>query len=199
MKGCIYWIRNTINNKLYIGQTEDWVRRYKEHKSREHNIHLIRAYAKYGFDNFEFKILQVFSSDDEITLRRKLNEAEVRYIKYFDSHNPKKGYNQTDGGDGINGFTHSEESKKKMSQAKKGFAVANSGSFKKGCIPWNKGKSYKADTTNKPIAKYSLDGDYITTFRSLKEASESVGGLSSNMRRAIKKTGKYKNYEWRYV
>ena len=62
----IYSITNKINGKQYFGSTNNWYKRKATHisplKSGTHkNIHLQRAWNKYGADNFEFKFeLEVY-------------------------------------------------------------------------------------------------------------------------------------------
>jgi len=56
----IYRIINTINNHFYIGSSNDISRRFKRHisdlnKERHDNIHLQRAWNKYGKDSFVLK------------------------------------------------------------------------------------------------------------------------------------------------
>ena len=108
--GIIYKIENTINNKVYIGQTTEKTgfngryccngkgieRVYNFHNSRKHrcltyNLHLLSAIEKYGFDSFSVdEVFDVALSPSE------LNSKEVFYIQQFDSfHN---GYNGTPGG-----------------------------------------------------------------------------------------------------
>ena len=55
----IYMITNKTNNKKYIGQAENKKERYKQHKkdSKYKDYVFYRAIRKYGFDNFDFKIL----------------------------------------------------------------------------------------------------------------------------------------------
>ena len=49
-----------------------------------------------------------------------VNLKEREYIAYFQSSNSKYGYNLTEGGDGISGYAHTEENKKKFSENRKG-------------------------------------------------------------------------------
>lgn len=97
--GIIYCYINTINGKRYIGQTINPITRYNAHKSSYQNINdkeydslLHRAFRKYGFENFQYKIL--VNNIDDIDL---LNELEIYYIKYYNSKTPN-GYNVEDGG-----------------------------------------------------------------------------------------------------
>lgn len=106
----IYCIRNKINNKRYIGQSDNLNNRWKRHKSdlkcgTHFNRHLQSAYDKYGLDNFEFIILEKCSIE-------LLDEREVFWIDYYDSKN--NGYNLAEGGLGCRGYKHSEEEIIKM-------------------------------------------------------------------------------------
>lgn len=91
----IYKITNKLNNKCYIGQSNNPVRRWNKHKNCINNnddvsksaIH--DAIRKYGVENFDFTIIGWF--DD-------YNNKEKYYIKYYNSLVPN-GYNITEGGE----------------------------------------------------------------------------------------------------
>ena len=60
---CVYIHRNKINNKVYIGITNDVKRRWRcegiEYKpSKENTSSFWNAIQKYGFDKFEHIILE---------------------------------------------------------------------------------------------------------------------------------------------
>ncbi len=103
----IYILKNKINGKIYVGETGNPKRRYKDHiktatskgsfaKVKRQLIH--RAIAKYGESNFEFSIIDQFATEQEAFI------AEIKYIKKFKSKNRKFGYNLTIGGDGVGGL-----------------------------------------------------------------------------------------------
>ena len=54
----IYKITNTVNGKVYIGQSIHLRQRIKFHKTYEHNKHLKRAFKKYGLEKFTFEIIK---------------------------------------------------------------------------------------------------------------------------------------------
>jgi group I intron endonuclease len=87
----IYMIQNTINNKIYIGQSKNILNRWASEKSKRNNIYLNNAIKKYGIDKFNFKILK------ECNIK-KLNFYERYYILKYKSNNNKYGYNMQDGG-----------------------------------------------------------------------------------------------------
>jgi group I intron endonuclease len=83
MSSGIYKIYCKSNDKAYIGQTNDFDRRFKEHKKRlnsqkmKHScIHLKRAWQLYGKEAFEFSILEECSVE-------MLNEREQYYIDFY--------------------------------------------------------------------------------------------------------------------
>lgn len=70
----IYKINNKINNKMYIGSTDNYKKRFYTHKhelnnDKHINIHLQRAWNKYGENNFEFKILE--ECNEKVKLERE--------------------------------------------------------------------------------------------------------------------------------
>ena len=97
LTGLIYIIRNTVNDKVYIGQTTmDIKTRFKGHLKAakyndKHTRKLYNAINKYGKDNFYYEILE-----KRIPITA-LDEKEINYIKKYDSY--KNGYNSTAGGD----------------------------------------------------------------------------------------------------
>lgn len=92
MKGIIYKITNTVNNKSYIGQTRQSIQfRWNQHTSKKDNTYFHNAIQKYGKDNFTIEILEECDVSE-------LNEKEIFYIAKYDTF--KNGYNLTIGGDG---------------------------------------------------------------------------------------------------
>ena len=91
----IYCIRNTENNKVYIGKALNIYLRAKSHITnlnrkvkKQENDYFINAWHKYGADKFEYFVLEYTEKDDTI-----LSDRELFWMKEYDSTNPLKGYN----------------------------------------------------------------------------------------------------------
>lgn len=138
---CIYRITNKINSKTYIG-----LHKYKDLNDNYMGSgkRLWEAYRKYGFENFEKKIL-VFNIS-------KREHADLLEKTFIASEREKVGikacYNLADGGQGGNnpmyGKHHSEETRRKLSEAHKGKHWSEEvrrkmSETRKGRIAWNKG------------------------------------------------------------
>jgi len=108
--GFIYCI-TFPNSKMYIGQTKRSVsKRVKEHCS-QNNCRLINnAIQKYSEQNILVETLLEVNNKD-------LDTYEKKFISLLSTQYPN-GYNLTDGGG--NNIIYSEESRKKMSENKKG-------------------------------------------------------------------------------
>ena len=82
-----------INGKIYIGQTNNIERRYKEHFIWDHSNkqYIDQVIWELGKENFSFEIIE------ECELA-KLDEREKYWIEYYNSF--YEGYNKTKGGSG---------------------------------------------------------------------------------------------------
>jgi group I intron endonuclease len=84
-----------------------------QHRRSTDNFHFSRAIQKYGWDNFAVDV--IFEHDDvEFTM----NVMEPYFIKWYDTY--ENGYNLSEGGEGSLGIKHTEETKRKISEAHKG-------------------------------------------------------------------------------
>lgn len=110
-KNGIYSIVNLVNGKQYIGQTRNGLAtRILQHqgdlfkRNKRENRHLVNSFNKYGANNFACYILEYAPDDISFNeLVKWLNEAEVRWIRYYRKLvGDEMLYNQNDGGDGIN-------------------------------------------------------------------------------------------------
>lgn len=106
----IYCIENMINHKKYVGKSNNIYKRWYDEKlgldkKYFHNIHLQRAWDKYGSNAFKFYIIEI--CDEHV-----LSEREQFWISEFDAYH--NGYNQTLGGEGSIGAVCSDEKRRKL-------------------------------------------------------------------------------------
>lgn len=112
--GFIYKITNTVNSKLYIGQTVRLLeKRIYEYKSNfnlgnHNNPHLYNSFNKYGWDCFKFEVIDTAKNIEE------LNNKEIKYIAQYNSNQKEFGYNIESGG---RNSTPSTETLEKMSRS----------------------------------------------------------------------------------
>jgi len=118
----IYQIKNLINGKVYIGQAKQLATRAMQHErslnSQKHdNKHLQAAWNFYGSDAFEFTVLQVVEGKAE---RDVAEQALITQFYGDGCYNIMKDVNPRS-----ETWSHTpEETKAKMSKAKKGKPIS---------------------------------------------------------------------------
>ena len=118
----IYKIVNLSSNKIYVGQAVSHILNHKKYRpygregrfrchiseafstKKNQSHYLNNAIRKYGVENFVVELIEYCEINDA-------DKRETHYIKEFNSLYPN-GYNLKIGG---NVFTHSDESKKRLS------------------------------------------------------------------------------------
>ncbi len=256
--GFIYIIKNTINDKVYIGQTTNTIEyRFYQHldcsKRDYKNSALYNAMRKYGKEHFYIELIE------EVPFEQ-LDEREIYWIAYYDSYN--NGYNSTIGGKGSKRINYepiikdwyeglseyeirqkhnisetlmwkilnlynisSEERKLRFAQSKQ------QNTDEKILDLWNQGyglREIKREfggsretikkqllrqgvteediyqrglaKRGKPVEQYTLEGEYITTYNTTKEASNALGHSSSSSIQRVCR-GELKQaygYKWKY-
>jgi group I intron endonuclease len=128
---CIYKIGNILNGKFYIGQTINFYQRKIQHLSKlrrnQHcNPHFQSAWNKYGEENFEFKIILYCEPSELNYYEQKMVDIwnpEYNICKECISNHsdmPVSEETRKKLSDAHKGYIFSEESKKKMSESAKG-------------------------------------------------------------------------------
>lgn len=113
----IYKVTNTINGKVYIGQTkftleERRIRHWNDaNKLNRRTVKFHNALLKYGLDNFKWETIQYCQNQDE------LDYFEKYYIQKYKSTDPNIGYNLKLGGKFGGIFT--EEAKRNLGESTK--------------------------------------------------------------------------------
>ena len=173
---CVYIHINKINNKKYIGITKNKAStRWKTNGNgytKKNQAVFNNAIQKYGWDNFEHKIL--FKN----LTQQEAQEKEKFLIKYYNTYinfNNSMGYNMTMGGEG-----HFVGENKKLSERYKG----------KGNPMY--GKNYEDYMTQEAIIKRrkkvsnALKGR-VFSIEHNKKVSESKKGVKDSIQTKIKK------------
>jgi group I intron endonuclease len=210
----VYLITNLINGNKYVGSSAIMLRRLKEYLNplylernlEKGNSKLLRALLKYGYSNFEFKVLEMFEHSLLTTQKRKQMppKAELRLQllareQYFlDKIKPEYNINLKAGSN--LGRSYSETVRKKMSLAKLG-KVGN----KKGAILSTETRGLMRENSgmNKNIVMLNENDKVLGYFKSIQLASEALG-ISRNrisrcargIRKEIREKGKI--YKFKY-
>lgn len=111
----IYKITNTINDKVYIGQTirpiqERFHRHINDAMNNILDTHLARAIRLYGPDKFLIEIIDTALTQEELT------QKEHDYIIQYNSI--EKGYNETDAVSKCGGNTYKNKSENERNEIK---------------------------------------------------------------------------------
>ena len=190
----IYKITNKINQKVYVGQSIHIETRWYQHKQEtlkeRSNSKLYQAMREYGIDNFEFEVIEECSE-------KELNEKEQFWISFYNSF--KNGYNSNKGGQGEI-FDRSEIFKlwdegKSVKEILKITGIKSSETVRGYLTGY---KNYSIQESNRrggeqarktaienglgekifnylTIYQYTIDGQYLRTWRSTKQIERETG------------------------
>lgn len=218
----IYNIVSKIDGKLYIGYATDIKKRWSKHrsnlKSKSHkNIHLQRAYDKYGENNFKFERI-------EICDREQLPAREHYWCTLLNVHNDNCGYNIEPTSDtkyhnrsketiekvriSNTGKKRTVETCRKLSELHKGRkhspetiekrVVANRGKKKRPRSEEQK-QEMSINRSKETILQFDLEGNLIAEWRSATYAAKISGMVHSAIVRNCNGTYKqHKGYIWKY-
>ena len=79
--GCVYQIVNSVNNKIYIGETTRGELRWKEHltdlRGNRHRNHKLQAdFNKFGEEVFTWSIIEEYPKDKDTLLLGEINTID---------------------------------------------------------------------------------------------------------------------------
>lgn len=215
-RNVIYKIENLSNGKIYIGKTVRELRtRLLEHIYNSYNYRIDNAIQKYGIGHFDIEIIAECDNETE------LSKLEKFFITFYDCKSPN-GYNLTEGGEGVSGFTFptdiiqriaaknkgrklSENTRRKMSESRKGHPVSDKTRQKLSIA--NMGKSHpvseatrKKLSDNRPNKRKVICVETGEIFESLAAAAKWAGITDSFMCKICKgKKHTGGGYHWKYA
>ena len=212
----IYIITNQLNGKMYIGQTyrdmdERWAQHKADYKKKRYaEKPLYKAIREDGIDNFKCDLLE--KCEKVIS-----DEREQYYIRLYNTYignENSNGYNATLGGSG-KPFVNREMIVKKYKEKQSMVEVAQyfgihhetvSNILSDAGVKTLSQEDVNANKYGIPVVMLSLDGEYIKSFKSAREAAKEftdnikkIDGISVHISAVCK--GKRKSaygYRWMY-
>lgn len=114
----IYRIVHVLSGKFYVGSAVNLRQRWRDHRAKlragkHRNAKLQHAWNKYGEGAFKLEVVEILSD------RAGLIQAEQRWIDALQPFGDA-GYNLAPAASSLLGFKHSDATKKKLSDARKG-------------------------------------------------------------------------------
>lgn len=186
----VYEIINNVNSKKYIGK-RSCKYNIEDDKYMGSGVIIRKAIKKYGLDNFTKKIIKIFSTEEEAFKYEKQLIEELNVINDSNYYNIKDGGLGNSRNDAIK-LNKNLSPEKRIIKSKK-LSISNSGSNNA-----MYGKIGKNNPTSKEIVMFSLDGNLIKIFNSIRETNDYFNLKSSNSisRVCIKKYGTAYNHLW---
>lgn len=145
----LYFIKNRVNNKVYVGSTKDFKQRIRAHKndlklSKHKNSRLQGDHDLYGIEVFEFIVAE------ENIGKSQRYQKEQYCIDTFGLCNPNKGYNiAVDAKCGMKNRKHSKESIALMRMSHKNI----SDETRQKMSVWQKGRKRSAESVEKTVSR----------------------------------------------
>lgn len=210
----VYAIRNDLSGDMYVGHSSNIKQRAKGHyysikNNACINVNLQKAIDKIGIDKFSFIILE--TCDD---VKDTLKYLENKYIEEYGTYNitsvdgkrvycyDKQGnfvaeyVNIKHAAKAVNG--HPDNIRAAIDNRKKSYR-----GFQWSYIKVDQYKPYVLNTYKYPekqisVSQYDLNGNYITTHKSLHDMERATGFQRGPIKKAIKKeNGKAYGYIWK--
>lgn len=194
----VYKLTNLITEEIYIGQTQNFNRRMRVYSQKNCKAQkkLFNSITKYGWSNFKSEILYK-------TNINFIDNLETFYISFYNScyFNNTKGLNMTTTGKAsFRGYKHTEDFKQKAKIRMKGLYSGRKHSeetkLKMSKNSRQLGKFNLEHHKSIQIYQYDLEGNFINTYPSIREAGRVLNVNSDLIQNAIPRKGTSCGYYW---
>lgn len=197
-------------------------------KRKDSHLPFHNAIRKYGIENFKYRVLRICTSSNLDDLKDEMDKHERELISYYETTEPDKGYNLLSGGvsspkghtsywaQGVKQYSIFGELIQEFDCINEAYrqtrihpscissACSNNSKRKMaGGYLWR----YKNDKLNVELIqhatrgvvhRYTIEGEYIDTFNSLKDASKYVKGDSTRIMLCAKPPYNHVAYGFRW-
>lgn len=180
--GFIYLMTNKVNGLQYIGQTSLTIAaRMAGHKHEakvcKPDVYFVRAMHKYGFENFDIKVLEECPDEE-------LDNREIYWIEEYDTF-LGPGYNSVRGGEGNKKFLNTDilemwnagHTRKEIAEKLNCHpATVTNGLRALGILEEEiRKRGQSLICKKKEVLQYDLQGNLISKFSCVDEAAEAIG------------------------
>lgn len=195
----IYKATCLVNGKCYVGKAINFRNRYMKHKcAKYYTTAFHNAIRKYGFNNFEFSILE-YCEKESLIIR------ENYWITFYDSINPDKGYNLRMDSKDNSGWHHSDKSKALISATGLGRKPWHAGKkigdlrSKEGKLNHSKLMTGSGNPNAKRVYQFDMNSNYIDEYETVSLAAIKLGIVFQGIARCASGQRKsYKGFKWSY-
>ena len=212
------------SNKIYIGQTWDWIKRKSVYKriACEGQRYLYNSLKKYGFENHKIEFKETLI---ETISQKELDDREIYWWQYYKD----LGFKMLNIKEPGKGGKYSEESKRKMSNSnpyknkkipeelRQALIKGNIGRKKskeeiekiqKGRIGFVlspearekiRQKLRSLPKNNRKVLMLDINGNFIREFRNVSQIQKELNWDTKHIREILHNRGKtFKGYKWKY-
>jgi group I intron endonuclease len=209
----IYVIKNVVNGKFYLGQSQQLNKRKSVHFTdlrfnRHRNKHLQRAYNRYGESNFKFEVIVNCSPDELMLEEQKLldlyGNTSLCYNIATDATAPMRGRKHSEVtksliAAGNRGRSVSKETRGRLSAARKGKGHSDEVRRRIGLAHFGS-KSPRA----RSVIQLTLDDVFVKSWECISDAERAVnpGARKSSGNITACAQGKSLSaygYRWKFV
>ncbi len=174
----IYQITNLIDGKIYIGHSDNILKRWGRHRIGKGSLLLGNAIKKYGLTNFKFEVLEEINIENKTKeiIKTELYKREQFYLDLKKPYIKGVGYN-------IDKIAKYNSSTKRSDEFKNNIRKINlDGNF-----------------TGKKVFQFSLSGELIQEWKSAAEIERCLGFKAENISAScLNKQTHSNNFIWSF-